>query len=310
MAKVLGIIGSARKDGYTVRVLDSLLTGAGAVVGVEVQAVHLLDYSFGPCRSCYECIRMAVHRCILSDDMGQRGEGSLWRLVEGANAMAWASPVHCWTADALIHLFIERLYPFLWSGELKGIPIATLAVASNQGFQIVAHRALCQWAFTTGARYVGGLPVHAAYLPEALQDAEFLGWRLGEAALADEREGRRPLSDEEMWLAYEHAPWQVLEPYVENLTRGTGDAEHSIVRQALARGGFVKEEAIALLLKADCALEDFWRHRAIGTRAEAIGALVRASALWTHATWKEFLEEDLIHAPPPEVYRPLSRGAE
>lgn len=310
MARILGIIGSARKDGYTVRVLDRLLAGASATPGVEVERVHLLSYSFGPCTSCYECIRAVQHRCVLPDDMGRRGEGSLWRLIEGANAMVWASPVHCWTADALVHLFVERLYPFLWTGELRGIPVATLAVASNQGFQLEAHRLLCHLAFITGARYVGGLPVHAACLEGALRDAEHLGHRLAAAALADERDGRVAPSDEELWLAYQTAPWQVYPRYVENLTAGTEDPEHSLIRQALARGAFSRDEARALLSDADAALDAFWTARSNGTPAEAIRALVKASALWTHATWKEFLEEQLIKAPPPSAYRPLSGQSE
>ena len=240
--------------------------------------------------------------------MGRRGESGLWRIVESANAMVWASPVHCWTADALIHLFIERLYPFLWSGELKGIPLATLAVASNQGFQHVAHRMLCQWAFTTGARYVGGLAVHAAYLEQALQDAAYLGSKLGEAALTDETQGRQPLTDEEMWLAYEATPWPVYPHYVDNMTQGTGAPEQSIVTQSLARGTFTRAEARSLLEEAEAALAVHWQRAHTGTREEAIRALVRASALWTHATWKAFLEDDLIKAAPPKAYRPLNRG--
>ncbi|MBN1400235.1 MAG: flavodoxin family protein [Anaerolineae bacterium] len=305
MAKILGILGGARRDGYTVRVLDRLLGAAGATPEVEVERVDLLDYRFGPCRSCYECIRRAQHRCILPDDMGQEGAGTLWQRIEAAHAMVWATPVHCWTADALIHLFIERLYPFLWSGELRGIPVATLSVASNQGFQIEAHKLLCQWAFTTGARYVGGLPVHAAYLDEALRDAEALGRRLAEAALQDERQGRHASGDEQLWLAYETAPWSVYAHYVENLTRGTGASELSLIERSLAQGTFQREEALNLLRQADEAFQTAVRCERMGQRQAAIEALVRASALWTHATWKEFLEEQLIGAPPPETYRPL-----
>lgn len=303
MATILAVMGNARRDGYTARVLDALIEGALAGDGITVERVHLLDHTFGPCRSCYSCIRDAEHCCVLRDDMG--AESELVRLIQGAHAMAWATPVHCWTADALIHLFIERLYPNLWSGALQGIPVATLAVASNQGFQIAANRQLCQWALTTGARYVGGLPVHAAYLDEALRDAAHLGARLAQAALLDEREGRRPMADSERWLAYQDAPWAVYPHYVENLTRGSGDPALSIIRQALAQGTFARAEAIERLAQADEAFQRFAHHRALGEHRQAIEALVRASALWTHATWAEFLEEELIKAPPPEAYRPL-----
>jgi len=305
MARVIGVMGNARKDGYTVKVLQEALEGACAASGVEAELVCLLDYDFGPCRSCYECIRMAEHRCVRQDDLGERGQGKLWRKVEAANGLILATPVHFWSADALIHLFVERLYPFLWSGELRGIPVLTVSVASNQGFQLVANAMLCEWAFTLGAHYIGGLPVHVAYLAEALREARYLGSKLGEAALKDERQGRKAPSDEELWLEYVDKPWSVLPHYVENLTRGTGDPTRSIIRQALAQSAFKKPEATAFLADADKEFERFAEHQSLSEGREAIGALVRASALWTHATWKEFLEEQLIKAPPPKAYRPL-----
>jgi len=305
MARVLGFLGSGRKDGYTIRVLEEVLRGAGEVEGVETELIHLLDYKFGPCTSCYQCIRLPEHRCILPDDMGHRGEGKLWKKVESANGIVLAAPVHFWTADALTHLFVERLYPFAWSGELRGIPVATIAVASNQGFQITANELLCQLAFTLGMRYIGGLPVHVAYLDEALPKARYLGLKLGEAALSDEKEGRKPLSDEELWLYYEDKPWSVFQRYVDNLTMGTGDPQLSIIKRALAHGIFKKKEAVEHLKKADEEFERCMKYISLGERRNAIKSLVKASAFWTSATYKEFLEEQLIKAPKPKTYRPI-----
>ncbi|MCD6503953.1 flavodoxin family protein [Candidatus Bathyarchaeota archaeon] len=305
MARVLGFLGSARRDGYTVKVLKEALEGAKSIQGVEAELIYLLDYKFGPCTSCYECIRRSDHRCVLQDDMGQLGEGKLWKKIEGANGFIFAAPVHFWSADALSHLFIERLYPFLWSGELKGIPVATITVASNQGFQFVANTMLCEWAFTMVMKYVGGLPVHAAYLDEALPRARYLGMKLGEAALKDEKEGRKAPTDEEIWLYYQDKPWRVFPHYIENLTMGTGNPELSVIKRSLAHGTFKRKEAVDLLKKADEEFDKFSYHYSLGNYEEAIKSLVKASAFWTHATWKEFLEEQLIKAPPPKVYRPV-----
>ena len=305
MARVLGFLGSARRDGYTVKVLKEALEGAKSVRGVKAELVYLLDYKFGSCTSCYECIRRSDHRCVLQDDMGQLGEGRLWKKIEGANGFIFAAPVHFWSADALTHLFIERLYPFLWSGELKGIPVATITVASNQGFQFVANTMLCEWAFNLAMKYVGGLPVHAAYLDEALPRARYLGMKLGEAALKDEKEGRKAPTDEETWLYYQDKPWRVFPHYIENLTMGTGNPELSVIKRSLAHGTFKRKEAVDLLKKADEEFDKFSHHYSLGNYEEAIRSLVKASAFWTHATWKEFLEERLIKAPPPKVYRPV-----
>lgn len=305
MAKVLGIIGNARKDGYTIRVLSRALEGAKSISGVDIELIHLLDYQFGPCISCYACIRSRKHRCIKLDDMGHKGKGKLWKKIEKANALILAAPVHHWSADALTHLFIERLYPFLWSGELRGIPVVTISVASNQGFQTIANEMLCEWAFTMGMQYIGGLPVHVSYLNEALQESKYLGTKLGEAALADEKEGRKAKTDEEMWLSYQDKPWSVFPHYINNLTMGTNDPQHSIIKKALLHGSFKKKEAVELLIKADQEFDKFSHYYSQKDHSNAILYLVRASAFWTHATWKEFLEEQLIHSKQPRTYRPI-----
>ena len=305
MAKVLGVLGSARRDGYTIKVLKKALEGAASISNVKTDLIHLLDYKFGPCKSCYECIRKDEHRCILPDDMGKNGDGELWRKIERANGLIIASPVHFWTADALTHLFIERLYPFVWSGELRGIPVMTIAVASNQGFQIVANRMLCEWAFTLGMKFIGGLPVHAAYLDEALLEAKHLGELIGKAALKDEKEGRKAPTDLELWLHYQNAPWKVYPHYLENLTIGTKIPSFSIMKKSLAHGKFKKKESIKLLKKAEKEFKKFTHYYNLADHENAIKHLVKASALWTHATWKEFLEEQLVKVPPPKVYRPI-----
>lgn len=305
MAHVLGILGNARRDGYTIKVLNEALAGARSVPGVEVELVHLLDYDFSPCISCYECIRMTEHHCILSDDMGKKGRGKLWKKVEEANGLVFATPVHFWSADALTHLFVERLYPFLWSGRLKGIPVVTISVASNQGFQIVANAMLCEWAFTMAMEYIGGLPVHVAYLDEALPKARYQGIKIGEAALEDEKAGRTAPTDEEIWLQYQDKPWKVFPHYIENLTMGTSDPDFSIIKRALAHGTFRRKEAIEFLKKADEEFGKFAHYHNLGDCEKALRFLVKASAFWTHATWSEFLEMQSVKAPPPKAYRPV-----
>ena len=304
-ARVLALVGSARRDGYTMACLQEVLAGAAQVVGVEVQTIHLLDHAFGPCTSCYACIRSSDHRCVLDDDLGRRGDTDLWRAVDGANAMLWATPVHGWSVDALLHLFIERLYPFTWSGELQGMPIAGLSVASNQGFGHLANEMLCQWSFTKGARWIGGLSVHMVYWEDVRPEARALGRRLAEAALVD-AQGREPLDEESHWLAYENTPWPAYPRYLENLTRDSGDPRQSILRRALDAEAMSRPEAVEALRRADALFQRAAADDRLGRREEAIRGLVRASAHWTQATWKEYLEEKLIKAPQPAAYRPLS----
>lgn len=306
MAKVLAVLCSGRRHGYTATVMEAALEGAREK-GAEVEVVHLREFTFGPCISCFECIRRKDHTCVLPDDMGREGKGRLFVKVREANALLLADAVHMWGPTASAHLFIERLYPFVWSGELNGMPFSSVSCATNQGMQHLATAEICKWAFTLGMRHTGALSVHAARFERALKEAKVLGGRLAEAALKDEKGRRRYRDDIERFLDYADKPWSPLLPYLENLTKGTLTYEGSLLEEALCEGTFKDERAVELLTKAAEGLKRALKCYKLGDLEGATRALVEASAYWTHATWREFLEREVIRAKPPKVYRPLPR---
>ena len=300
MAYVLALLASGRPNGFTDSLLQAAMEGARSVDGVEVERVHLHRYRFGPCTSCFNCIRNEPHDCTLEDAMGSDGE--LMAKVKRANGWILADPVHMWGPSAQTHLFIERCYPFIWSGELEGMPFASISCASNQGMQRLANANLCKWAFTKGLRYVGGLPVHTAYIERARGEAETLGRKLAEAAVVDAA-GREKYPDAERYVDSLDRPWSVLEPYLDNLSNGTMAYESSLIAEGFA--SFKRQEALDLLQASKGHFENALELYKEGRHEAACGQLVRASALWTHATWKEFLEEDVTRAGVPEAYRPI-----
>ncbi|MCJ7736061.1 MAG: flavodoxin family protein [Anaerolineae bacterium] len=305
MAYVLALLASGRSGGFTASVLDAAVRGAEGVDGVQVKRVHLHGYRFGPCTSCFNCIRREEHECSLRDAMG--ADGALMAEVRRANGWIIADPVHFWGPSAQCHLFIERCYPFVWSGKLEGMPFASISCASNQGMQRLANENLCKWSFTLGMRYVGGLPVHTTSIEDARDDAEALGRRLGQAAVVD-AQGRRKYPDQERYVDYLDAPWCPLKPVLDNLSDGTMAYERSLIAQGLHT--FQRPEAIDLLQQARAQLEDALALYARGQYVEASQQLVATSALWTHATWKEFLEEDVVGTAVPLAYRPLGEGGD
>ena len=301
MAYILGLLAIGRTKGFTASLLQAAIKGAEAVGEVEVEFVRLHDYKFGPCTSCFNCIRKEPHACTLPDAMG--ADGALMAKVKRANGWILADPVHMWGPSAQCHLFVERCYPFVWSGELEGMPFASISCASNQGMQRLANENLCKWAFAKGLRYVGGLPAHTAFLDRARLEAEALGRRLAEAARMD-AQGRRKFPDRERYVAYLDKPWRVLEPYLDNLSNGTMTYASSLIAEGLAN--FKRQEAVALLHQSRVHFERALASYRDGREEDACDELARASALWTHATWKEFLEADVIGTGVPGAYRPIA----
>lgn len=300
MAQILALLASGRSKGFTASLLQASIKGAQCIEGVEVEWVHLHKFKFGPCNSCFQCIRNDPHECVLKDAMG--GDGKLMEKLKLANGWILADPVHYWGPSAQCHLFIERCYPFLWSGELEGMPFASISCASNQGMQRLANAELCKWSFCKGFRYIGGLPVHTTYFERALEEAENLGRKLAEAAKIDV-EGRVKFPDRERYVEYLNKPWSVLEPYLDNLSSGTMAYDSSLIAEGFT--SFKRKAALEQLKKSREHFESALELYHTGQIESACDQLAQASAFWTHATWKEFLEADVIKTDVPEAYRPV-----
>jgi len=235
--------------------------------------------------------------------MGKMGDGELFKKIVDANALFIAQPVYFWGVPAATNLFLERFYPFIFSGELNGMPFASLSQAGNQGMARLANARMARWAFNLRMKYVGGLPVHMVYFEEAKIKARYLGEKIAEAAKMDAEE-RRKITDLESFLGAQGNPWSVLEPYIENLTNGTYIYEDSLIEYALSHGTVKRKDAIELLKKAGEELRLTLQYYKLKNGQEATKHLVKASAYWTHATYKEFFE-DMLKAKQPEAYRPL-----
>ena len=300
MAHVLALLMSGRTKGFTASLLQQAVKGAEGVDGVEVEFVHLHRHKFGPCQSCFNCIRSESHECVQKDAMG--GKGELMAKVRRANAWIIADPVHMWGPSAQCHLFIERCYPLVWSGLLSGMPFMSMSCASNQGMHRLANATICKWAFCYGMRHIGGMAVHTSYIERARRQAEQLGRKLGEAAKTDAK-GRQPLPEQQRYLDYLNKPWSALEPYLDNLSNGNMAYDGSLIAEGLA--SFKHPEAIEMLERAKKHFEQALAHYQQDQKESACDELVRAGTLWTHATWKEFVEEQVVGTSAPKAYRPL-----
>ncbi len=310
MATLLAVLGSGRSAGYTAGLWEAACAGAELSGEVKVERIHLRRYRLGPCTSCFSCIRSPGSGCVLDDDMGRRGAGALYRLVQEANALLLVDAVHLWGPTAYAHLFFERLYPMLWTGELNGTPFASISCAGNQGMHHLAREETCKWALGKGMRYVGGLAEHAVDYEAARERARSLGARVGDAALLD-AQGRRPYADEvQRFLAYADGPFDLMQEYLLNLTQGSMDAGHSLPKVGLDNGAFAEgTPAGAAALDAQrhltAALEAYHQ----GERTLCLRRLAAASSAWTQASWLALLEKKVVGAAQPAAYKPLVKDA-
>jgi multimeric flavodoxin WrbA len=104
--KVLGIVGSYRRDGIIDQVVSEVLAAAGEA-GAEVEKVFLLDRNIEFCTNCRRCTQVDgpdPGPCSQGDDMA-----ALIAAIEGADALVLGSPVNFGGVNALTQRFIERL---------------------------------------------------------------------------------------------------------------------------------------------------------------------------------------------------------
>lgn len=305
MARVMIVQASGRRKGFTATLMREVVDEFGGMDGIEPDVHHLHDYRFGPCNSCFYCIRNVGAGCILDDDWGRKGEGPLYTAFMAANALLIVDPVHTWGVSAASRVFVERIYPTFWVGRPHGMPFASISCASNQGFQYRAMVDFCKISAAKSFRYVGGLPVHVAYFDEAKRAARSLGRKLAEAALVDERSGRKKPTDEEIFQMYRDTPWSLLDGYLQNLTNNTFDYDTAVPVVAREQGRFTKPGATGLLDSTCDELKIALDAYHAGDRETAASACARAAKFWTNATFKEICEEEVVGAKIPAAYRPL-----
>ncbi len=98
--KVIGIVGSPRKNGNTEAAVNHALN-AIAEEGIEVELIRLAGLDIRPCTACMLCAK--EERCSIDDDLFP-----LYLRVKAADGIILSSPVYYGSATALVKAFIER----------------------------------------------------------------------------------------------------------------------------------------------------------------------------------------------------------
>lgn len=103
MLKIIGIVGSPRKDGNTEFMVKTALDEINKH-GIETELITLHDKNISYCIGCDKC--KSTNQCIINDDMQE-----LTRKVQDADGIIMSSPVYFGDMTGLAKTFIDRLRP-------------------------------------------------------------------------------------------------------------------------------------------------------------------------------------------------------
>lgn len=102
--KVLGVVGSSRKNGNTAYLVQQALYSIESKE-IETDLIFLGDYNFRGCIGCEGC--KDTCKCVIMDDMQK-----LYPLIRDSDAIVLGSPTYFYNITADMKAFIERFYCF------------------------------------------------------------------------------------------------------------------------------------------------------------------------------------------------------
>jgi len=163
--KILGIVGSYRKNGIIDRLVAETLSSAEAL-GAVTKTIYLTDAHIEFCTNCRHCTQapgVEPGACIHSDDV--RAILEEWK---GCDGLVLGAPVNFFNVTAITRRFMERLICFAYwpwgqpgpkmrtkNKDKKAVLITTTAMPSFLGRTLTgALRALRLTAETMGAKPV------------------------------------------------------------------------------------------------------------------------------------------------------------
>jgi len=125
--KVIGIVGSPRKNGNT-EILTAHTLKAISEEGLDTELIQLAGLKIGPCNACMACQK--EEKCSIQDDLFP-----IYIKMKEADGIILASPVYFGSATALIKALMERTgYISRWNGDtFRGKVGGPLVVARRAG---------------------------------------------------------------------------------------------------------------------------------------------------------------------------------
>ncbi len=173
--KIIGLVGSYRKNGNTDTAVKKVLDGAKKQ-GADVELLYLKDFEIKDCVGCEGCRK--TYKCIIKDDMEK-----LYEKLMNSDGLVLGSPTYFYNVTGIIKNFIDRLYCYevfddenrsVWMSvyEAIGIKYATVVAICEQkspedlGFTAITMTKSLQ---ALGYRVVDELKVFNVYEKKELE---------------------------------------------------------------------------------------------------------------------------------------------
>jgi multimeric flavodoxin WrbA len=121
--KIVGILGSPRKNGNTEILLDVALEEAKKN-GAQVSKIALRDKKIAPCKGCGKC--METGKCVTKDDMQ-----AIHKKMLESDGIIWASPVYFWSMSGQTKTALDRTYALTFPKLQLGNKVGGLILAAG-----------------------------------------------------------------------------------------------------------------------------------------------------------------------------------
>lgn len=145
---IYAVNASPRKKWNTATLLQHALDGAKAAGGdaVRTELLHLYEYSFTGCKSCFHCKRLGgkhYGKCVLRDDLAP-----LLEKLSQAHAVIFGSPIYFGEVTGMLRCLEERLL-FPYSVYAQDSPsLAPKAVRTAFVYTMnVSAEAMHEWGY-------------------------------------------------------------------------------------------------------------------------------------------------------------------
>jgi multimeric flavodoxin WrbA len=130
--KVLGILGSPRREGNTEILLDEALRGASDHGGL-CEKIVLRDLKITPCLEIYKCAEDGV--CAIQDEM----QGLFPKIIQ-AERLLLASPIFFYSVPALAKAMIDRCQSLWVKKYILKLPVSPIADRKGVFISVAATR--------------------------------------------------------------------------------------------------------------------------------------------------------------------------